>query len=617
MKDTKRLLTAVGALLGLLLAFEGLLAAAAAWSRPVLVDVGPSTGVYGSGFTESEERPPSTFRWTRSHATLQLPLLVDGARPRVVLRAARFVDLPTRVHVSLNGAPAGTFTARPGGHRVYALDSGPVRGPLRIDLLSEDPELGVALDWLSVEGVRAHIPRTAVGSRLLVAGLFLLALAVGVPLLRALASAAGLALALAAWAGGDPFAFVHVTQRIAVPGLLLTAAVAATLRRVPGGRVVALIFLGGYLLKAAALFHPGYFYNDVRNNLRYVQALKDDGRSLLDRNRTAQVQVGVAYPRIVGGRKYAFPYSPVFFLPFTALPPERVVESIKQVALFAAAAEVVVAFLLSRLVFGPRGGVFAAVLATVLPPLHSRLLLAMWSTVAGHFLDLLAILSATALAARPAWRLGWAAFFGSVQMALLTYVSSLFNLTLFAAAWAALDRRRAFRILSLVALAVALTVGLLYRDFVGQFLGEILPAALRGGGGGGERLTLAESVLGALGRIPLFYGYGFPALAVAGLGLARRRAEPAVFRVVAGYALAFAALVALRALSLGLFKDLKEVEFAGALVALLSGASLDALWERGRPGRAAALLVLAGLLAFGLARYREYWLTYTFLAGVP
>ena len=611
----KRDWRAAAALAGLLLAFEGLLSAAAWLGRPVTVDVGPSTGAYGSGFTESEERPPSTFRWTRAQATLEIPLRLEGESPRIVLRAARFVDVPTRIHVSLGGVPAGTFQARPGGHRVYTLDAGPVRGPLKLDLISDDPELGVALDWVRVEGARARVPRSAAGPRLLVAGVFVLALLLGWPLARALGASAGLALGLAAWAAADPFAFVHVTQRIALPGLLLAAGIAFALRRVPGGRVVAFVFLASYLLKGAALFHPSYFYNDVRNNLRYVLALKDDGRPLLERNRAAQVQVGVAYPRIVAGRKYAFPYSPLFFLPFTRLPPERVVEAIKQVALAAAAAEVVVAFLLARLVFGARGGVFAALLATVLPPLHSRLLLAMWSTVTGHLLDMAAILAAAALAARPSWRAGWPAFFAGVQAALLTYVSSLFNLAAFAGAWAALERRRAWRILSLWALAVVLTVGLLYREFLGQFVFEIFPAALRGGGAGGERLTLGDSLLGALSRIPLFYGWGFPALAVAGLVLARRRADPAVFRVVAAYATAFAALVALRGFSLGLFKDLKEVEFVGPLVALLCGASLDALWEGGRERRAAAVLVLLGLLAFALARYREYWLMHTFLVA--
>jgi hypothetical protein len=612
----RRAWAAAAGLFAVILGFEGLLAAAGALGRPVTVDVGPSTGVYGSGFTESEERPPSTFRWTLAQAALEVPLTVDGPAPRIVLRAARFVDVPTRIHVALNGVPAGTFTARPGGHRVHTLVSAPVRGPLRLDLLSEDPALGVALDWVRVEGVRNGVPWTALWARLLVAGVFLLVLGVGLSLARAAAATAALALVLAAWAGADPFAFVHVTQRIAGPGLLLAAGAAFALRRVPRGHVVAFVFLAGYLLKGAALFHPSYFYNDVRNNLRYVLALKDDGRSLRERNREAQVRVGVAYPRIVAGRKYAFPYSPVFFLPFTRLPAERVVEAIKHVALAAAAAEVVAVFLLARLVFGGRSGLIAALLAVVLPPLHSRLLLAMWSTVAGHLLDLLAITAATVLAARPAWRGGWAAYFGSLLAALLTYVSSLFNLSLFAGAWAALERRRALRIVCLWALAVAMTLGLLYRDFVAQFALEILPAVWAGRGEGAERLSLADSLLTALGRIPLFYGYGFPALAAAGLVLARRRTEPPVFRVVAAYAWAFAGLVALRAFSLGLFKDLKEVEFVGPLVALLTGASLEALWDRGRHGRISAVLVIAGLIAFGLARYRGYFLTYTFLAGL-
>jgi hypothetical protein len=613
----RRVLTIVAGLMALLLGLEALLWLAGTAGRPVVVDVGPSTGAYGSGFTESEERPPSTFRWTRAAAALELPLLVRGDAPRVVMRAARFVDHPTRIHVSLAGARAGSFTARPGGHRVYALDAGAVDGPLRVDLLSEDPELGVALDWVRVEGVHA---RTAPGDPaplLLVAAVFLIALGLGLPLPRAMAVAGGLSVVLAAWAAADPFAFVHVVHRVARPGAVPPAGAAAGLRGVRGGRVATFVFLAAYLLKAAALFHPSYFYNDVRNNLRYVQALRDDGRPLLERNRTAQVQVGVAYPRIVGGRKYAFPYSPVFFLPFTGLPDDRVVEAIKHVALAATAAEVVLVLLLSRLVFGDRGGLFAAVLAALLPPLHSRLLLAMWSTVTGHVLDLGAIVCAAAIAARPAWGPGWPAYLATTTAALLTYVSSLFNLTLFSAAWAALERRRALRIAAVWGAAVALTLGLLYRGFVVEAVREILPAAVAGGGGGGERMGLGESVLGALARIPLFYGYGLPALAAAGLVLARRRAEPAVFRVVGAAVLAFAGLVALRAVSLGLFKDLKEVEFASPLIALLAGASLDALWERGPSGRVAAILVLGGVAAFALVRYGEYVSTYTFLAGVP
>ncbi|MGH9889264.1 MAG: hypothetical protein ACREBE_27265, partial [bacterium] len=63
------------------------------------------------------------------------------------------------------------------------------------------------------------------------------------------------------------------------------------------------------------------------------------------------------------------------------------------------------------------------------------------------------------------------------------------------------------------------------------------------------------------------------------------------------------------------FKDLKEIEFASPLLAVLAGQSLETLWAGGTRGRVAAALVGVGLLIFTLDRYREYWLTWTFLAG--
>ena len=45
------------------------------------------------------------------------------------------------------------------------------------------------------------------------------------------------------------------------------------------------------------------------------------------------------------------------------------------------------------------------------------------------------------------------------------------------------------------------------------------------------------------------------------------------------------------------FKDLKEFVFVGPFVAITAGASLDALWQRGRGGRVAAKS--AGLVPCG------------------
>ncbi len=606
-----------GGALGLVLLTELLLALGFRWGGPLVFDVGPSAGPYVAGMLDSEERPPSTFRWTESRATIDLPLTLVGGEPRLTLRAARFLDVPSRVHVSLAGRPAGSFNAPPGGYRVHALTPGRGRGPVRIDIQSGDPQLGVALDWVRIEGGRWRLPFSAWAPRVLPLALAATALLAGWALGPALALGAGLALVEGVWAARDPFGFTHVANNIGLALPLLSLAVAGVMRRRPRGRLILVAFWLSYLLKAGALFHPSYFYNDVRNNFRYTAALRDDGQSLVERNHAAQVAVGVAYPRMVAGRKYAFPYSPVFFLPFTALPDAAIVPAIKHVAVAAGAAEVVIAFLMAGIVFGPGAGVAAAALAALLPPLHSRMMLAMWSTTAGHFLDTVVVLLVLRLAANGASSARLLALGVALPLALLTYIASLFNLGAFSAAYA-LFARRGWRLLAAYAVGVLLTVGFLYRDFVVLVLYEILPALLAGGSGASsvERPGLAEGLLTALWRLPFFLGYGVITLALAGLVLARRRAAPEVFRVVAAYASAFAFLVALRGLSLGLFKDLKEIEFAGPLFAVLAGASLEALWARDRASRTAAVLVALGLLVFTLSRYREYWLTWTFLAGL-
>jgi hypothetical protein len=588
----------------LLVAAEGLFALASFLRGPLTFDVGPSTGAYLTGFTPSEERPPTTFRWTTSRASLAVPLHAEGAGV-LRFRAARFVDHPSRIHVYAWGAPVAMFDARPGGHRLYAFPLAAGRGPLRLDLVSEDPQLGVAVDWIRIEGLRWRVPLSVWAPRALIAGVFLVALLAGFGTRGAALTAASCAVAQAAWAAAEPFAFAHVGARVALPALAATALVARLARRWERGRWLVLIFLCGYLAKGAALFHPSYFYNDVRNNLRYVLALRDGRGSLPERNHAAQVQVGVAYPRIVAGKKYAFPYAPVFFLPFGLLSEERIVEAIKQVALFCASAEAVVVFVLARLLAGPGAGVGAALVSVMLPPLYSRLLLAMWSTVAGHFLDTLVILATAAMAVRPTDVKRWLGQVGATLAAFLTYISSLINLSLFTGFAALLGRPLAWRLIASWTLAAAVTIGWLYADFVVLFVREILPTALTSGGMGAESGEIGGGAPAALARIPIFYGWGYPALAVAGFVLLRRRAPPPVSRVLVAYALTVGALVLMRAFGGGLFRDLKEIEFAAPLVALGVGTAVEEIADH-RRGRLGAVLIGLGLMLFSLSRYLEY-----------
>ncbi|HEY7412273.1 MAG TPA: hypothetical protein VII13_16110, partial [Vicinamibacteria bacterium] len=523
------------------------------------MDVGPSTGAYGAGFSDSEERPPTTFRWTQAQAALDLPVVASSGPATVTLRAARYVHEPARIHVAVNGQPAGAFVARPGGNRVYALPATVPEGRVRVDLLGDDPRLGVALDWVRLEGVRFSIPWSNVGARVLPAGAAGVLLLGGFGAPVALAGGALVLVAEAAWAAHDPFACAHVTARVGLPALALAAGVAFFLRRFPGGRWVAAAFLLSHLLKGAALFHPSYFYNDVRNNRRYVAALATGEAPLAERNVAAQTAIGVAYPRVIAGRKYAFPYSPVFFLPFGWLPPERVVEAMKHVAVAATAAETIVVFFLAR-ALGSRG-VLAAALAAVLPILHSRILLAMWSTVAGHLLDGAVILSALHLTAAPA---AWLRHAGLVLLAFLTYISSLFNLGLFTTLQGLLQRKRALRLFGILAAAGAFTVAWLYAPFVVLFVTEILPGLGQGGVGGGDMPE--TGLLPALRRWVIFYGPAIPILAAGGFALLWRRTVPERRPILGAYALAVLVLVALRGFTGGLFKDLKEIEFAAPLV---------------------------------------------------
>jgi hypothetical protein len=110
----------------------------------------------------------------------------------------------------------------------------------------------------------------------------------------------------------------------------------------------------------------------------------------------------------------------------------------------------------------------------------------------------------------------------------------------------------------------------------------------------------------ALSRIPLFYGFLYPPLALAGLWIARRSKDARAFRIFAAWGLAFVLMVSLRAFGGGVFRDIKEIELIAPLVAILTGASLEAIWRRGGAGMLASVILASALALFGVARYRSY-----------
>jgi hypothetical protein len=223
---------------------------------------------------------------------------------------------------------------------------------------------------------------------------------------------------------------------------------------------VILISLGGYLLKGSGIFFPSYFHPQVRNQRRFLLAFAESPGSAPLRGVVAQIKTNTAYPRAIAGKDYALPHSPVFYIPFTWFPREaqRDDEAMKHVALASAAAEVIVVFWLAGLVFGPRSGLAAALLAASLPPMHHLLLLAAWPAVTGHFFDTLAIAALVLLATDPRSLPALATFAGATATSFLLYFPNMLNLVALGAISSLYDRRLALRKLAVLSGAVVIPV---------------------------------------------------------------------------------------------------------------------------------------------------------------
>lgn len=623
--DRRSLLTAAAALAAVL-AFGELSRFAASFARPAMdFDLGPSTGEYLQGFTESEERLPVTFRWTGERASLRLPLETSEGEATLLIRYARFLEGSATVRLFADGVPAGSFSARSGRFRTQEMPITLGPGPFELELLVDDPDpsrLGIAVDWVRIEHAQFRLRESSLAPRLVLLGLFVLSTLLGLSLRTSVLVTGATAGAQALWFASSPFAMAHVHRQMAYAGLIATALVAFAFIRHRGSaaRFVPLLFFAAYALKGAALFHPSYFYPDVRLHRRHLETFATAEGSIVERGIAAQKVAQTAYPRRVAGKDYAFPYSPVFYVPFTWFDslrgnPRGIEAAMKHVGLLFAALELPLVFLLARALIGAQAALWASALAIVLPPMVSRLLYAQWPTMAGHCFDLVALVFATQIASAPRQRKPFVLYAASGFVSCLVYVSSLINLSLFTGFLSLiLERKRRWGLLLLWAGVGLATVLLLYRPFLVAVFTEIVPALARGEGGGDG--NPAAGVTTTLLRIYYFYGIGFPALALAGLLLALRNEARWVGRFLVVYLASFAALLALRAGS-GMFKDLKELVFAGPFVAVTVGLSLESLRRRGRAEWWAAIFIALGLVAFGAEKYLEYFHQHTTLAGLP
>ena len=589
----------------------------------ILFNLGPNDASYISGFAPSYEITDSVLatRWTTYDASIELPLIIEGGPVELSYRFWRVFPETAVVEVYLAQRLVDRFTCRGGQERLRrvslaAVSETPVSIRFRVDS-HERQNLGLNLDWVGLDvGPQGKIKprgRARYLPALLASFLFLVFRWVRFSETAATLLVLPWILAYVIWAQLDPFGSAHVVNHLAIATMLLTTVAAAFLRPRPAGRWVVPIFVTGLLLKGVGLFYPTTFYPDVANARRYVENYPSTSGSMAERGVETQTKTGVGYPRNVGGKDYAFPYSPLYFWPFTLLStPGAVEDAVRQVGLASAALEALAVFWLATTLFGPRAGVAASLLSVLLPPLYSRLILAMHAPLLGHLLDCWVMVAVLSLLLRPESKGRLAAVAGTTLASFLIYTSSLFSMSALLMFTSVLNRRLATRLLGVLVGAGIVTVGWLYWPFARAFFTEMLPALVdsRNHLGGPAAPAAGGGLLVALSRIPLFYGFAYPALALVGLGLARRRTGREGFRFLAAYGLAFLLLVGLRAFGAGLFKDLKEITFIAPWIAILAGLSLEEIGRRGRVGLSAALIVTLGLVAFGLMKYNDFLKTY-------
>jgi hypothetical protein len=589
------------------------------------LNLGPGDGPYVAGFPSSYDVAEGTaLQWSGPDARIALPLRYTGPA-ELLLRFGPPRGGPAQVNVALDDRPLEAFECceRPVFQRrrvpVFDGTATPVRLSLRVSG-PEAQELGLLLDWVALEvgeGGRVVLRGTA-GWRppSLVAVAFLLLLLYRLPAKKAALACAPLSLALTVGLLRDPW-LVHRLLTVLPESLLAFGLVAAALARLleKGGMLdhqasqwaPALAVLV-FLLRAAALNHPDYYYPDLMSHARRTAVVERagleafaspakylDARAANGEGRTA---AGLWLYRI-GDRHFPLPYSLVPYAPVALLRLDYDA-TLTALKLYGAACSALPIVLVAALAHALGAPASSVLLAAAAPTAMAELSFASMPALFGHAFDLaLLVFLAARLSEieRPRLLFGGALLLAAAQLA---YISSTVTTTLIVACLGLLavfddsrGRGRARSLLLVLILGSGLSVLLYYRDFVGGTF-DAVRAALASSvsarptrpGPGRIEMSLVRWA------VPLVLG-----LALAGVrGLLRPRTPAStVFRA----SLLALGLVAVVRLSVPVvFGHVHLALFLTPLLCLAAGAGLDLIASLGARGRTAAW----GLLVFALGQ---------------
>ena len=587
---------------------------------------GPGDENYLEGYEPRWEIDPDGMatHWSTYGSHVRLPLRFDGSRFELTYRFSRVYGETAEVELRVNGVPADRFSARGGAYleRSVVLPASVLSAqPFDLELSVDSHERrnrGLRMDWFRLraeDGGGRAVPRisTLLGSALLSLVFWMLASASLRDLRWSLLLGVSLPVALTLYGGFSglfPISHVIRSTGLAAIGVTLAAMCLVPWARRSGAALVPVLLAVSFLVRVGGLFHPHYYHPDLRSHADMVEIVYEVGLDFWAHPARYIAEQGV-WTQGAMGETYAFPFSPVFhalFVPFH-LDFSSLVTAMKLVACLLSALEVLVVFYLGRRLGGIETGTWGAALAVVSPAALSRLSWAFLAAVFAHFLDtlVLASLFPAADGDRPRY---WSTT-GLLLMALAAYPGSLINFGIFfpilgALLWIRVKpelRRVGLTLLGVSAGVAVLVLATVYREFVGTFVTELLPAFLAGESRRGS-ISLVQMVTMFVTRYQIFFGVVYLPLVVGGVVLwLRRRPSPIIFRLLLAWGATFAVLIFLRTAAPDLFNKVKEILWIAPLIALAGGEVL--VWMRNSlpAGRWMASAYYSLVVFYGIAFY--------------
>jgi hypothetical protein len=616
---------AVDVLLAIGLAFLPAVAALVGAPGPLRVhfNLGPGDAPYLTGFApEYEIYDRIATQWSTRTALISLPLTVEGGPLDLTCRLGRHLPDPGEADVTLDGRPIDHFSLRHGFDErrvsVGAVPETPFRWGIHVEASDADPR-GAHLDWLRLDAGTAARVRLSGGARwrasLLVLIVFLILRLAGWGSLVAAGFTAPLSLAAAAGLHIDPW-LVHrlltwLPEWLAVLGLAGTAVgrgLQAVGRAAPRTvRTVVALGVAAFLTRGLALNHPDFYYPDLRSHVQLAQVVRRAGFDFFREPATYILKHGV-WSREIGGRRYAFPYTPAFHVPLalTGLGYDDLITAAKLADVAWSVVPVVaLASLAATLGAAPLG----MALLLFVPIYGHHLSVVYLAAVFGHAVDI----SVLAWLAKRLDKIDtpaiWLCASALVALSELAYVGATTILPLFLAALAlavwALEKqlRRAAAILGFGFAGSCLAFALYYRSFLGLVIDVVrLKASGAGVVASGDALPAGffRTVWVSAQR---FFPGPWAILGAIGVGILLKRGRGRA--LVAAWAGSYVLLLLGRAKLPLFFQHPHEALFVAPLVCLGAGQVVSELWARGSWQRTLGLVLLALLVGVGLAAQWE------------